>query len=189
MTLPDAQPPQVHRFTRDEFLRMADAGLFQEQRAELIEGEIIDMAPQRNTHALAVTLVLRELMKAYPGDWVRCQMPLSLGPRSEPEPDVAVVPGTPESHAGRTGHPSAALLVVEISDTTLAFDRGAKHRIYARSGVTEYWIINLIAQTLESHREPDVAGERYREQQVLRKGDSIVPPSVATAIPVDRLLP
>jgi Uma2 family endonuclease len=82
----------------------------------------------------------------------RLQAPLHLGPRSAPEPDAAVVPGGPRDYTA-TGHPTTALLIVEVSDTTLSYDRGRKASLYARAGIADYWILNLVQQ-LEVHRWP-----------------------------------
>lgn len=154
-----------HRFSRAEYERMVDAGVFgPSDRLELLNGEIVDMAPQKCRHATAVTLVGDTLRALFgPGATVRVQLPFSLDERSEPEPDVAVVPGTPRDY--RDAHPRRALLICEVSDSTLAYDRGAKLAAYARAGIPEYWILDLIAETLEICREPETGG--YTERQVL----------------------
>jgi Uma2 family endonuclease len=83
---------------------------------------------------------------------IRVQLPLALGPDSEPEPDVSVVRGTPRD--APSGHPTTAALVVEVADSSLRLDRGPKARVYARAGIADYWIVNLIDRVLEVHREP-----------------------------------
>jgi hypothetical protein len=127
---------------------MTGAGVFgPEDRLELLDGEIIDMAPQKSRHATAVTLVgeaLRTLFRS--GATVRVQLPFSLDDRSEPEPDVAVVPGNPRDY--RDAHPSRALLICEVSDTTLGYDRGRKLTAYARAGIPEYWILAFAISSL-----------------------------------------
>ena len=155
MTLMELQPPETphpHRFTREEYYQMADVGLFEGQRVELIEGEIVDMAPQKNPHVLGVSRTSRALAKAF-GDafWVRSQAPLHLGAGSEPEPDLAVVPGPMESYKD---HPTTALLIVEVADTTGRFDRGKKASLYARAGIKDYWIINIQDECVEVLRDP-----------------------------------
>ncbi|MBI4572140.1 MAG: Uma2 family endonuclease [candidate division NC10 bacterium] len=93
------------------------------------------------------------LRKAFgEGTHVRIQLPLALDPSSEPEPDVTVVRGSPRDY--RDAHPSAALLVVEVADTTLSHDRDQKGSLYARAGVADYWIVNLVDQVLEVYRDP-----------------------------------
>jgi Uma2 family endonuclease len=151
-----------HRFSRVQYERMTEAGVFgPEDRLELLDGEIIDMPPQKSRHATAVTLVAEALRTIFgPGATVRVQLPFCLDDRSEPEPDVAVVPGNPRDY--RDAHPSRALLVCEVSDTTLAYDRGRKLAAYARAGIPEYWILDLTAETLEVCRKPAHSGYAQR---------------------------
>jgi hypothetical protein len=118
----------THRFSRAQYERMVEAGVFEpNDRLELLDGEIIDMAPQTSRHVTAVTLVGDTLRTIFgPGVTVRVQLPFSLDDHSEPEPDVAVVPGSPRDY--RDAHPSRAFLVCEVADTTLAYDRGREAR-------------------------------------------------------------
>lgn len=152
---------------------MAEAGILRsEDRVELIDGEILTMAPQRSPHAVAVRLVQEALRAAFgPGFDVRPQLPLTLGDTTEPEPDLAVVEGEPRDY--RDAHPNTALLVVEVAESSLAFDRGVKSRLYADAGIPEYWIVDLAGGAVEVLRSP--AGGEYRERQVLRPGASIAP--------------
>src|SRR4051794_27330082 len=113
--------PVTHRWTRDEYFRLTELGWFAGQRVELVNGRIIHMPAQKNPHAYSVTRTQRALEAAFgPTFWVRPQMTLNLGRISVPDPDVAVIPGAP-SPAGN--YPTTALLVVEVSDTTLRHDR------------------------------------------------------------------
>lgn len=130
-------PLQPHRFTREEYDRMVAAGVFApDARLELLEGEIINMPPQKSRHATAVRLVEDALRAAFlAGFDVRTRLPLSLGDYSEPEPDVAVVKGSPRD--SRDAHPSSALLVVEIAETSLDYDRRRKLPVYVRAGNPE----------------------------------------------------
>lgn len=179
---------QRHRWAREEYERMIAAGVFHpEARLELIDGEIVNMTPQGSQHATAVQLAEDSLRKIFgTGHVVRVQMPLALDASSEPEPDVAVVPGSPRDY--RDAHPGSAVLVVEVADATLAFDREQKKRLYARAGVPEYWIVNLIDQQLEVYR--DSHGEDYRRHTVLRPGESVSPSAAPEGeIPVSELIP
>src|SRR5262245_3864692 len=116
--------PRARRWSKAEYLRMEELGCFQGLRVELIEGEVIEVPPRNNAHAVAVGLAEDALRAAFgPGHWVRVQMPLDLSLTSEPQPDLAVVPGGPRDYTQR---PADALLVVEVSDTSLAFGRGRK---------------------------------------------------------------
>ena len=169
---------------------MADAGLFHDRRVELIEGEVVDMPPQKNAHYTAILLVQRALEKAFGVNHVvRVQGPLDLGERSQPEPDVAVVAGTPRDYRD---HPTSALLVVEISDTTLEFDRERKARLYAKAGLAEYWVVNLVDRVLEVHRTPvlDAQRPRYGDIRSVTVGETVSPIAAPeAAIAVADLLP
>lgn len=162
-----------HRFSRAQFERMLDAGAFEpDDRLELLDGEINDIAPQKSRHATAVTLTGDALRAIFGADaTVRLQLPLCLDDYSEPEPDVAVVPGSPRDY--RDAHPAQALLICEVSDTTLGYDRGRKLAAYARAGIPEYWILDLSAQCLEVFRHPDHGG--YASATILRAEEQVSP--------------
>jgi Uma2 family endonuclease len=176
---PDEAAPQPVRWTLDDYYRMADMGLFEGRRVELIEGEVVAKVTQNNPHAAAVTLTQDALRAVFAaGFWIRVQMPLDFAPHSAPEPDVAVVAGTPRGSG--PNNPTTALLVVEVSDTTLAHDRRRKGAVYARAGIADYWIVNLVDRCLEVRRGPvaDPAaegGHRYAETQVFSPADSVSP--------------
>ncbi|PSQ88199.1 MAG: hypothetical protein BRD45_07065 [Bacteroidetes bacterium QS_8_64_10] len=116
---------------------------------------------------------------------LRVQGPMALGDESAPEPDVAVVRGTPRDYVD--AHPTTALLVVEVSDTSFADDRTRKKRVYARAGVTEYWIVNLAEAALEVYRAPNEGG--YDRRETLRPPASVSPPQADAEIAVADLLP
>jgi Uma2 family endonuclease len=170
--------PKPYRFSVAEYDRMVDAGLFRQKRVELVEGRILLMAPQYEPHVAGVSLTARALENAFgAGFWVRRQSPIRLGKRSKPEPDVAVVIGSERDYL-TSGTPTNPLLVIEVSDSTLRLDRGRKAAMYARHGVSDYWILNLVDQQLELHREPipDPTHQfkfRYRSIVVLRPGESV----------------
>jgi Uma2 family endonuclease len=152
---------------------MIAAGVFDPRaRVELIDGEIVNMVPQGSLHATALQLAEEQLRAVFAATHaVRVQMPLALDDASEPEPDLAVVVGGPRDY--RDAHPSSAVLVVEVADTTLVFDREQKQRLYARAGIEEYWIVNLTARQLEVRRDP--RGESYASSATLQTGDSVAP--------------
>jgi Uma2 family endonuclease len=154
--------PVVWRWTVDEYHQAADAGLFgPEDRLELLDGTIFRMSPQRSEHATSCELVEDVLARIFASGYVvRGQKPLTLGPAAEPEPDVAVVSGSIRDYARR--HPSTAVLIVEVSDTTVRFDLGRKARTYARAAIPEYWALVLPRRVLVVHREPDTVTGRYR---------------------------
>ena len=162
-------PPQRRLFTRAEYERAAELGLFgSEERLELIGGEVFrKMTPQRSLHATGVTLAAEALRRAFPeGCVVRVQLPLVLGDASEPEPDVCLVKGQIRDHLA--AHPSTALLVVEVADTSFVFDRTMKASLYASARIPEYWIVNLQDCVLEVHREPGPMAEQPFGHSYLR---------------------
>lgn len=185
--------PRRRLWSRDEYYQMAEFGWFDDQRVELVEGEIVQMSPQKNAHFVAIESTA-EILKAVfgPKYWVRAQAPLRLLPRSEPEPDVAVVTGSRHDYRE---HPSTALLIVEISDSSLIYDRQIKSALYARAGIADYWIVNLIDRQLEVFRQPagdpaDPTSGHYDEQFILALDKSIAPLAcTSSAIRVSDLLP
>ncbi|MFB6230996.1 MAG: Uma2 family endonuclease [Salinibacter sp.] len=169
--MPTTSAPTTHRWTRQEYHALADAGfLGEDDPVELIEGEIVQMSPQNTPHAVAVRLARRVLQRIFPGDeyLVDEQLPLALGPDSEPEPDVSVVEGNPRDFLEE--HPASAVLVVEVADASLQFDRTRKRELYARYGLPEYWIVNLVDRHLEVHRAP--TDDAYAETTVHSADDA-----------------
>jgi Uma2 family endonuclease len=185
--------PRRVDWTIEQYYRLAGLGAFRNQRVELIEGEIIQMAPMKTPHAAALELAERAVEAAFgPTVWVRTQLPLRLGRRSEPQPDVAVVPGGPRDYST---HPTTALLLVEVSDATLSYDRRRKGSLYARAGIADYWIVNLRRDQLEVYRQPIPDPSRrygfgYSAVTVFQSADSAVPLAAPKArIAVADLLP
>jgi Uma2 family endonuclease len=184
----DVRAVRPRLWTREEYDKMIDTGfLASGERVELLDGEVLQMPPLKSLHATAIQLAQEAMIRAFgPGFLVRNQMPLMIDPHSEPEPDIAVVPGTARDY--RDAHPSTALLVVEVSEATLLLDRGRKKVIYARAGICDYWIVNLADGCLEVYR--DIEGSAYRSSYQLTPGESIAPLSAANSvIPVSDLLP
>jgi Uma2 family endonuclease len=182
-----ATAEKTRRWTREEYERLVDQGFFDpEERLELVDGVILEMSPQNRRHALGVLMIHRALSPLFlEGFHFQIQMPMALGPDSEPEPDLAVIPGKPEDYPD--GHPSTAVLVVEVADSSLLRDRN-KASLYARMGIPEYWLENLVDWCLEVYREPKDGA--YTSRTVLRAGDSVSPLSHPEArIPVTSLLP
>lgn len=141
------------RMTRKRYERLVDAGTFGENdRVELLDGLLVAREPQGSLHAMAVVLARTALERAFGRRYhVREEKPVALDDLSEPEPDVVVVRGGPRDY--RT-HPSSPVLVVEVADSSLAFDRLRKGGVYARAGVADYWVVNLVDDVLEVYREP-----------------------------------
>jgi Uma2 family endonuclease len=171
---------------------MAESGVFgPDERLELIDGEVFRMTPQGSRHATAIGLAAKALESAFgPNHHVRVQLPLALGPSSEPEPDLAVVKGGIRDYCD--AHPSFAILVLEVSDETIAFDRNRKGAVYARSGIPEFWISNLAHRKLEVYRDaaPSGPGWEYKSVQHYSAGQSVAPLHATRAeIAVADLLP
>jgi Uma2 family endonuclease len=151
---PAKQPaPARRRFTLEEYHWLVQQGFFREDRVELIDGEIVHMAPTGPEHSISTDRIARYLVMLLSGKpyYVRIQNPLTIG-EHEPVPDVAVVPGSPEDY--RQAHPSSALLVIEVADTSLEYDRTVKASLYTSAGIPEYWVVNLVERRLEVYREP-----------------------------------
>jgi Uma2 family endonuclease len=155
-------PVPRHRLTVADYHRLGEAGILgEDDRVELLEGQLIDMSPIGPRHALAVDALNELLVGGVAGRAVvRVQNPITLDSGSEPQPDVAVVrrpwSGYPRAHPG----PGDILLLIEVADSSLELDLGAKRTIYARAGIGEYWIVDLTTDTVLLHREPD--GDGYR---------------------------
>ena len=149
-----AAPPGLHRFTRHEYERLLDHGFLDEDDPiELVDGLLLVKEPQHSLHRTAVLLAAKELERAFGDGWfVQTQSPIILGDRSEPEPDVCVVQGSPRDYV--VSHPTQPALVVEVAQSGLGIARGRKAAAYARGGIADYWIVNLADRALEVHREP-----------------------------------
>lgn len=179
----------MHRlqFTRDQYYSIGQSGVLDDARTELIEGEIIEMAPIGPSHATATVLLPAILTEAFGSRYtVRPQLPISISnadSESEPQPDIAVAIGTWRDYTLRHPVASEVVLVVEIADSSLAYDRKIKTALYAAAGIAEYWILNIINRQLEVYREP--SGAVYSTCLSLRIGDSVEPlsaPSKSIAI-------
>jgi Uma2 family endonuclease len=186
---------RTRRFTRAEYERLIDLGVFQPGEAiELIGGELMVAEPQGAPHYTAIRKTAKALEAAFGPEWeVRTQGPIGLDDESEPEPDVAVVPGGADDYA--RAHPSRPVLTVEVAETSLALDRQRKGSLYARAGLPDYWVLNLVDRVLEVYREPvaDSAapfGWRYGRAEVLDASAEVAPLAAPeTRIPISRLLP
>jgi Uncharacterized protein conserved in cyanobacteria, COG4636 len=191
-TLVESAVPRRFKFTRDAYYQMAALGLFWDARVELIEGEVIEMSPLSPRHVASTDRLYRLLREVVPdGYWVRVQALLSLG-ESEPEPDVSVVQGSPDDY--EEAHPTTAMLVIEVADTSLPYDRTIKQSLYAKAGIPEYWIVNLKEAQVEVYREPAAVsdtpfGYAYRAVQVFACDESVVSQAIAgVVVPVARIL-
>jgi Uma2 family endonuclease len=182
----EVEDVRVHRFTRQEYERMAEV-FDPETRVELVDGVIYDMSPHTSRHAKSLAKANQALMAAFgPGYHLRPQLPLALGTYSMPEPDLAVIAGTPDD--AYEDHPTTAVLVVEVTDSSQHHDRRRKAKLYAQTGLPDYWILNLRRDAVEVLRDPENGA--YRTRLVFHRGERISPlarPEVAIA--VEDLLP
>jgi Uma2 family endonuclease len=180
----------LRNFSRLEYDKTVDAGVLGgDEHVELVGGAIVEMSLESPHHAGTIDLCAEVLRRAFgSGFTIRVQHPLVIDPDGEPEPDLAVVAGEPRAHLG--AHPRSAVLVVEVSESSLAFDRRDKALLYARAEIPECWIVNLADRLVEVHRDPAPGG--YRRVEALTAGDVIAPfgaPAAAPAFAVASLLP
>ncbi|WP_169975279.1 Uma2 family endonuclease [Tautonia rosea] len=169
-----SQPARL-RFTVDDFYRLGDLGFLCEvARVELIEGDLIARIPIGPRHADVVDRLVEILVPLLFGRAiVRVQNPLRLDDHSEPEPDLMIVNRREGRYASAHSGPSDVLLFLEVMDSSSAYDRGTKLGLYARSGVTEVWLIDLIEDRIELHRIPD--NGTYTEQLIRSRGQTVAP--------------
>jgi Uma2 family endonuclease len=187
--------PGLRRWTREEYERLIDHGFLDEDDPiELLDGLLLVKEPQHSPHRTAIILAAKTLELAFgPGWFVQTQSPIALDRRSAPEPDVCVVRGSPRDYT--SGHPARPALIVEVAQSGLRLARGRKAAAYARAGITDYWIVNLIDRVLEVHREPARPGAArrrwgYAAVDILTAGATIAPLSAPTAtVDVADLLP
>ena len=183
-------PIRNRHWTRKEYDQLIKIGFFHEDEPiELLGGQLIVAEPKGTPHSTAIALTVEALRVAFgPGWLVRVQDPVALDDESEPEPDVVVVPGSPRDYLAE--HPVRPAVLVEVAESSLGFDRGHKGSLYARAGVADYWIVNLVDEVLEVYRQPALDrsaefGWRYLDVQALRPGATVSPlarPDVAVAV-------
>ena len=182
------------RWSRFEYEKLVEFGVFEGDPVELIGGQLIVAEPQGTYHVTVVGIADDALRAALPPGWiVRVQAPISLDDDSAPEPDLAVVRGAREDYLN--AHPTLPALAVEVSDTSLDFDRRYKGSLYARAGVQDYWIVNVTDRVLEVYRDPRADpsapfGWRYRSGQTLSAAAAIAPLAIPSIrVTVAALLP
>jgi Uma2 family endonuclease len=170
--------PRRGDWTVRTYYRLNDLQAFRDQRVELLDGMILEKEPETPAHAASRHMTRDVLAHAFgPGYWIRLLAPLRLSRRCELGPDLAVVPGGPR---GDMPTPTTALLVVEVSDETLSYDRRRKGSLYARAGIADYWIVNLNRGQLEVYRQPTPVptcryGFGYSVREILGPDDSASP--------------
>ena len=163
------------RFTVDEYHGMARAGILgEDDRVELIDGEIVEMAPIGSEHAGSVNQLTLLLVRRFSRRAViTVQNPIRLDPHNEPQPDLALLRPRPDFYRSALPTPADVLLVIEVADTTLAADRDVKMPLYAHAGIPESWLVDLQHAVVLVHREPTANG--YRVVTTARPGERLTP--------------
>ena len=179
----------TRRWTRKEYHRLDEIGILPEDEpVELLDGQLMVAEPKGRPHVTAVRLTAQALTRAFGNGWlVYAQDPIALDDISEPEPDVVVVPGDEFDYVD---HPARPALLVEVADSSVYYDRGRKGSSYARAGLPDYWIVNLVDWRIEVYRRPATdnsaeLGWRYLDVEIFTPGARIVPlarPDVAIAV-------
>jgi Uma2 family endonuclease len=182
--------PTENRYTTEAYFDLVAAGIMRpDDRVELLEGVIVAMSPHNPRHASATRRVSNALNDAIGRRAViSVQLPLIVGAHSVPEPDVAVIPGQASDYDD--AHPTTAMLVVEVADSSLIQDRLTKVAMYAGAGIPEYWLVNLRDYCVEVFRLPDPATRRYSEKRLAYRGDRLDMVAIAnTSVAVADILP
>lgn len=180
--------PEPMRWTRTQYEQLAETTILSpDTSTELIHGQICTMSPQNSRHATALTLTDAALRSRYDTSTFlfRVQLPLALGSHSEPEPDLAIIEGKPRDFVD--AHPTTAILVVEVADASLSFDRSTKQQLYASHGIPTYWIVNLPDTCLEVYTNPQ--SDCYGTKHTFNAGEPVSLPMVENAVSVRDLLP
>lgn len=158
---------QIRPLTTTEYYGMMESGIIREgERVELISGQIFTMAAKGTRHTVSTTKLLKELLRLIEDRAVvRCQDPITLPNNSEPEPDLAIARLRSDDYVNSHPTPEDIILVIEIADSTIKFDRETKAPLYAAAGISEYWIVNLIDDRLEIYRQPE--GDIYTSIEII----------------------
>lgn len=185
-----ADLPTRWRWTGEDLVRLGNAGILPpEGRFEVLQGEIYQLIPPGPLHAYIVELIV-DLLKALVQAedlHTRSQNPVRMSAEYEPQPDIALIRGRREEYQNRFPGPDAVLLVVEVADSSLDYDRKLKLPAYGGAGIAEYWLVNLPEQQVEVYREPDSGG--YRSLRIYRKGEVLEPLALpGPGLAVDALL-
>ncbi|MEG4997291.1 Uma2 family endonuclease [Microcoleus sp. B4-D4] len=183
-------PFTLRKWTVKEYQKLGEIGFFHpEERVELISGNILKMSAKGTAHTSATrrtATLLRDILENLAA--VYTQDPIALDDNSEPEPDIAVVRIDPLDYATHHPTPSEVYLIIEVADSSLAYDREIKAKIYARSGITDYWILNVNDRQLHVFREPTEDG--YQSEIILGESASISPLQFpAFNIAIQQMLP
>ena len=174
---PALQDPPRKRWTRSEYAAAEEAGVFDRQRVELVDGELFVQMPKKRPHVAALALLLEWFLKAFGGRRVNSAAPIDVAPEdnptNEPQTDLIVLKSSYSKIWTATPQPNDLELVVEVADTTLAFDLTTKAALYARAGIVEYWVLDVPGRRLIVHRDP--RDGRYRSIVAYNENESVAP--------------
>jgi Uma2 family endonuclease len=195
MALQHAEP---RRFSRDDYYRLGESGVFSRtERVELIDGTVVTVSPLSYSHTAALMLgnmLLTELFRDTHS--VGCRLPIPIGDHSEPEPDYSLVSlADLKACCEKKSKPTCPDLVIEVSDSSYAYDTGEKASLYASAGIPEYWVLDLRTRRLEVRRQPGpdpdaYLGHSYRSLQIHLAGESVSPAFSSTVqVGIPQLLP
>jgi len=178
----DAPTIARRHFTTQEFLQIDAVGIFgEEERLELLAGDVIEIAPPGPPHAASVTRLTKELFEQIAGRAsIRVHGPICLERFSLPLPDIAVLRWRDDFYAGGHPEPEDVLLLIEVSESSLAYDRDVKLPLYAAAGIAEVWLVVLLSQVVEVYRAPNENG--YGEKRTMRRGDTLFPLHLPEAV-------
>ena len=167
-------PISTHRWTVEQYHQMIETGILTPRdRVELIQGEIVDVSPQKPVQAVLICLLADFLREQLQGSaYVRSQLPITLSD-SEPSPDLAIVRGTARSYITQHPLPDDIFLLIEVSNTTLAFDLGTKAEVYAIARIQEYWALDCQENRLHLFRDP--RSGRYQQERIISERENISP--------------
>lgn len=182
------------RFSREEYHRLAELGFFQDNRVELIRGEIFQMSAEGTSHSVCSTRLYRELFQLV-GDSaiLRGQDPITIATNSEPEPDLTIVRSRADDYLSAHPTPDDVILLIEIADSSLSYDQEVKLPLYAQANISNYWIFNLPANCLECYSEPydDLQNKfGYRQKLIFLPTDSVTLPHFSDlALDLSKIFP
>ena len=185
-----ATAPSPRLFSRADFQHMVEAGLFAGERVELLEGMVIAMSPQNTPHTATVNRLNYLLMRLCgPDVYIRVQSPVALDEYNQPEPDLVLCTPDTLDYAETHPRPEQIFLIIEIADTSLRQDRQRKARVYARNGIPQYWLVDLVRRRVEVMTHPNKTAERYDRVRIFKEGQTLPLPQGQRVAVLDILPP
>jgi Uma2 family endonuclease len=181
----------LHYITVERYHAMIEAGVLgEDDPVELLNGKIVNRGPISCFHAACLTNLNEYFVKLLAGKYLCSQgHPITIACGSEPEPDYVIAALNEHNYLDHHPYPEDIHLLIEVADRTLPRDRGAKREIYARAGIPEYWIINLIDRQLEIFTEPDPAAGTYGSERILSERDTLRDHPLAGTVAVSQWIP